>query len=246
MRGLLLVTASAFVMVLGAPVRAQAPPADPSEVLSLRVTRDQSDLRLDWMPPASSADTYQVRRCTLPSLRAGFYGNCAAEGIVATTWSEPMPSAAAVFYLVSGTRAGVEGSHGRSFDGLLWRERFTPECSSPEVPGPFSVAVRLDEAIEFCGIAFTLRYPQGMVAFTSANCTDLASAFAGQTNDLGDRINQACAWGGLDGPSGPGFVARIDFMRGACPLTVSEFELVTCEIADCDIVQTIPVSCSLW
>lgn len=233
-------------LLVASAARAQAPPADPSEVTNLRLSKVAGDVRLTWTAPRDPADTYQVRRCILPSLRVPFYGNCVAEGLVDESWQEPVPQGPTAFYVVTGVTGGIEGSHGKSFNGRQWRERFTPECALREQPGPYDVAIRLDAAIEFCGIAVRLRYPGELVTFTGAACTVLAESFLGESNDDGDSVRHSCAWGQLDGPSGPGFVVRVDFTRGECPLTPAEFELLTCEIADCDVQRTIPVPCSLW
>lgn len=217
----------------------------PDEPSSLLVTKAGGSVRLDWAPPATAPDSYDVRRCLLASLRvlpSTYYGNCVAQGLTATTHAEPVP-AGDVFYLVSAEYGGTEGSLGRWFNGHIWRERVGRDCSMPEMPAVMTLRIDLASAVDFCGVQLLVRYPPELVEYVtgSSACTDLTSGWLAATNDgiLG-QVNQACV--GSVAASGPGRIVQMDFRRGDCPIGLDVFDLVTCTATDC-MASTLTVEC---
>ncbi len=227
---------------------AQAPPAPPDEVTQVRVARQAGgQVRLSWQAPVDPVESYQVRRCVLPSLRASSYGNCIAEGLVATSHVDAAP-AGSYFYLVSGLFSGTEGSLGSSFDGTAWTPRASPACSNPSTPGPMSIVISLPSGQVVCGTRLTIRHAPEVATFVAAACTGVTAGFFPVTNSTTPgRIIHVCA--SATGSSSPGDITSMDFLRGECPLDASAFRIETCEITvgmpDCSNPVPVELPCLL-
>ncbi len=66
-------------------------------------------------------DTYNVYRGAIPGLSSGAYGACFVQGLPSPAFSDPAnpPAGQALFYLVTGVHAGVEGILGIDSDGRV-------------------------------------------------------------------------------------------------------------------------------
>jgi hypothetical protein len=204
----------------------------PDEVADLRVTTAGGRVALAWQGPSIPADSYIVRRCTLPSLRGGpfgapYFGDCVGSG-TATTWDEPSP-AGTVFYLVSGSYAGVEGSLGDSWNGRSFIARPGEDCGNPSQPGPLTLVVILDNVHLLCGSGLVVFFPPEALTFVSADCTGVQSGFVGAANEVSPgRVDLTC--GSATGAFGSGEIARFEFQRAACPAGRSAFDVTRCRI----------------
>lgn len=217
----------------------------PDEVPDLRVTTAGGRVALSWQAPSLPADSYIVRRCTLPSLRGGpfgapYFGDCVGSG-TATTWDEPSP-AGSVFYLVSGSFAGVEGSLGESWNGRSFVGRPGEDCGNPSQPGPLTLIVLLDDVHLLCGSGLVVLFPPEALIYLSADCTGVQAGFVGAANEVSPgRVDLTC--GSATGSVGSGEIARLEFQRTSCPVGRSAFDVPRCRIIagdpDCG-TQTFP------
>ena len=215
------------------------------EVRDLRVTKDPAGgVALSWVPPVTPPDSYIVRRCSLASLRGGpsgapYFGNCIAQGLTSTTTTDPSPPFPAVFYLVSGSFAGTEGSLGVTDVISYTVPRTAPPCSMPEVSRPLWIIVSVPNGQRVCGTQVTLTYPLGDVTFVRSGCTGFLTAGCPSpgspcfTQTIADRpvgeLHHICLTDDADmGTTGRGDIVKFEFQRGDCPVGPSAFHLTQC------------------
>ena len=229
--------AVAATLSLVLPLAREARAWDADEVADLRVTHAAGSVALTWQAPATTPGSYIVRRCTLPALRGGqfgapYFGDCIATGLTATSFDEVEPAGiGGVFYLVSGSFGGVEGSLGDSWNGRSFVPRTGPDCSTPSRPGPLTLIVRILEPVHICGTDVRILYPEDAVTFVSADCTGIQAppSFFGVTNGtIPGRVYQACA--SANGASGPGEIMRFEFQRSSCPARQSVVDVTKCRV----------------
>ena len=245
-----LVIIAGLSTVMAPSARAQA--FDPDEVQDLRVSRSGTDIALAWQAPPTAPDGYIVRRCTLAALRGGlfgapYFGNCVATGVLSTTWSEVSP-AGAVFYLVSGQTAGVEGSLGSSWNGQTFVPRSPTDCASPEMPLPLTLVISLDTPQQVCGTEIRLSFPPEDLTYISSACSGLQTGyFGGGSEPSPGRVIHTCA--SFTGTFGSGEVTRVEFQRADCPIREVGIHVVRCMVlvgnSDCSVITYEEQTCVL-
>ena len=220
-----------LLMVRGA--RAQA--YDPDEARDVRIVRSASGTQVDlsWQPPSALPDDYIVRRCTLSALRGGafgapYFGNCVATAVIPTSWSEATPTGN-VFYLVTGSTSGAEGSLGSSWNGQFFVPRAPTDCAVPEVSQPLTVTLSLSTPQLVCGTTIAFSFPGEDLTYVSSSCTGVEAGFFGAGNGLvPGRVIHSC--GSATGRFGSGEVTRIEFQRSDCPFGKSGVHVTRCQV----------------
>jgi hypothetical protein len=220
--------ALACALALGVATASAAQYAN-DEVPDLRVTKDAGSVVLAWGQPVTPpTNGYDVRRCLLRSLRAGYYGNCVAQNLSTPTWTDASPPSGATFYLAAGVYGSSEGSLGL-LDALRYQVvRTAPPCDQPEVAQPLDLVVRLPAPLFVCGVQVRVRFPTDAVALTTGECTNFLMDAAESTNVDGDQAVQVCAT--AVGAMGSGEMLRFHFQRSDCPVPLESFSVLECQV----------------
>jgi hypothetical protein len=220
--------------------------ADPDEPADLRVAKGaRSRIVLSWAAPQLAADSYTVRRCTLPSLRTRTYAQCIATGLGAETYSDTN-SRGSVFYLVSGVYGGLEGSLGDAFDGSDLTPRAGAACGTGGGPGTLTLRVVVDDAASFCGAQVTVTYPAAAATYSTSSATGIIAGWTWITNDQPPgMLRIATVSPGITPATGPGEMGRIDFVDVDCPIPDEAFRLQASTFVDCASNSVPGVACHL-
>jgi hypothetical protein len=236
------------VAFVAMPARALAQ-YEPDEVPLVMASKDAGGgVALEWgvpaIPPTSG---YNVRRCALASLRAGYFGNCIAAGLPATSYVDAGPGEGDVFYLVAGTFGGLEASLGVSDARRFTTPRMSAACNMPDPGGPLDLVVRLTPNQLVCGSQVVVEFASGVLTLLTGDCSGVQAGFFAQTAERGDFVEQIC--GSAVGSTGSGEIMRIHFDRGPCPLAPSSFQVRRCLVvvggADCGDVTSTDQQCIL-